>query len=393
MTRSPAKAAPADPAAAASPQERPHRPLDAAAVRRVGRAIGELRRGTPLVLTGNGAAALVLATETAETETLDLLVDTAKDFPGLTVTAARARALGLDLPGDARAMRLALAATDPATAVRQALALADPSRIEAGEPPHVEQAVAAAPLDLQALVLAKQAQLLPAALVAEIPEAAVADLERTHGLIAVTAEEVEAFRAQAAADVRQIAEARVPLAAAEDARVHAFRPRDGGPEHFAIVIGTPNPGSPVLTRLHSECFTGDLLGSLRCDCGEQLRGAIEAIAEAGSGVLLYLAQEGRGIGLVNKLRAYRLQDAGADTLEANTTLGFDADERIYLPAAEILRQLGFQQVRLLTNNPDKVAALAACGIEVTERVPHHFPSNDHNELYLSTKARRFGHLY
>src|SRR5690606_3029352 len=150
---------------------------------------------------------------------------------------------------------------------------------------------------------------------------------------------------------------------------------------------------PVLTRLHSECFTGDLLGSLRCDCGDQLRGAIAEIARHGSGLLLYLAQEGRGIGLVNKLRAYRLQDGGADTLEANLQLGFDADERVYLPAAEMLRRLGFQRVRLMTNNPEKVAALARCGIAVVERVPHVFPANGHNDHYLRTKATKFGHMF
>jgi GTP cyclohydrolase II len=149
----------------------------------------------------------------------------------------------------------------------------------------------------------------------------------------------------------------------------------------------------VLARLHSECFTGDLLASLRCDCGDQLRGAIDKIAEAGSGVLVYLAQEGRGIGLVNKLRAYQLQDDGFDTIGANEQLGFDADERVYLPAAEILRDLGYSQVRLLTNNPEKVAALARCGITVVERVPHVFPANAHNEEYLRTKATRGGHLF
>jgi GTP cyclohydrolase II len=172
----------------------------------------------------------------------------------------------------------------------------------------------------------------------------------------------------------------------------AFRPSDGGNEHLAILIGDPDRQAPVLVRLHSECFTGDLLGSLRCDCGDQLRGAIAAIAAAGGGVLLYLAQEGRGIGLVNKLRAYELQDEGFDTIDANEQLGFDADERVYLPAAEMLRQLRFGQVRLLTNNPQKVAALERCGIAVVERVPHAFPANGHNERYLRTKATRSGHL-
>jgi len=148
----------------------------------------------------------------------------------------------------------------------------------------------------------------------------------------------------------------------------------------------------VLARIHSECFTGDLLGSLRCDCGDQLRGAIAEIGKQGQGILLYLAQEGRGIGLVNKLRAYRLQDSGADTAEANRQLGFEADERIYLPAAEMLRQLGYSQVRLLTNNPAKVEGLRRCGVAVTERVPHIFPANEHNDRYLAAKVARLGHV-
>ena len=156
---------------------------------------------------------------------------------------------------------------------------------------------------------------------------------------------------------------------------------------------SPDPAGPVLTRIHSECFTGDLLGSLRCDCGDQLRGAIAELARAGSGVLVYLAQEGRGIGLVNKLRAYELQDRGFDTIDANEQLGFDADERVYLPAARMLRHLGFGRVRLMTNNPAKVEALERCGVAVAERVPHAFPANRHNELYLRTKVVKGGHLF
>ena len=201
------------------------------------------------------------------------------------------------------------------------------------------------------------------------------------------------FRRDAAtAGIERVAEARVPLTDAENARLIAFRPRDGGGEHLAIVIGAPDPASPVLVRLHSACFTGDFLASLRCDCGDQLRGAIAAIADAGGGVLLYLAQEGRGIGLVNKLRAYQLQDSGFDTLDANEQLGFDADERVYLPAAEMLRQLGFATIKLMTNNPEKVAALERYGIRIAERVPHAYPSNGHNERYLRTKAIRSGHF-
>jgi GTP cyclohydrolase II len=203
---------------------------------------------------------------------------------------------------------------------------------------------------------------------------------------------------QRMADTLQLAvRASVPLEGAEHAELAAFRPKDGGPEHYAVIIGPKgapalSPPGPVLTRLHSECFTGDFLGSLKCDCGDQLRGAVQAIAEAGGGVLLYLAQEGRGIGLMNKLRAYRLQDEGFDTMQANQRLGFADDERLYDVAARMLKLLGYSKVRLLTNNPDKVRALEAAGIEVAERVPHAFPENAHNRDYLRVKAQKGGHL-
>jgi GTP cyclohydrolase II len=196
----------------------------------------------------------------------------------------------------------------------------------------------------------------------------------------------------AAAGLRQVASARVPLENAADTRVIAFRTEGSALEHLAIVVGQPEKSSAPLVRVHSECFTGDLLGSLRCDCGPQLRGAIARMAEEGAGVLLYLAQEGRNIGLVNKLRAYTLQDRGLDTLDANRALGWGADERNFLIAATMLEALGIARIRLLTNNPDKIAALTACGIEVVGREAHSFAPNGENDHYLATKAERFGHL-
>ncbi len=372
----------------AKPATSPDTP-DQRALRQIDRAITDVRRGG-LVLLRDGAAALALqAAEAVTPESLERLKALPGETLSLVLTRRRAAALGLAEPasGKGGAVLLPLAADQAAEELRD---LADPSAATTGRAP-MGAAVEAAGAANAAVELVKLARLLPAVVVAAVsPRAALLIAER-EGLMLLEAAEVLAYHAVAAHSLRPVSEARVPLSGAENTRIIAFRPSDGGIEHLAILIGDPDPKAPVLARLHSECFTGDLLASLRCDCGDQLRGAIAEIARAGSGVLLYLAQEGRGIGLVNKLRAYELQDAGLDTFDANEQLGFDADERVYLPAAEMLRQLGFSRVRLLTNNPEKVAALTRCGIEVVERVPHVFPANDHNERYLRTKATRSGH--
>jgi GTP cyclohydrolase II len=184
--------------------------------------------------------------------------------------------------------------------------------------------------------------------------------------------------------------ARLPIAQADKAEIVAFRSTGDPAEHVALLIGQPT-GAPPLVRLHSECLTGDVLGSLKCDCGPQLGGAIEAIAASGWGILLYLRQEGRGIGLINKLRAYALQDQGFDTVDANLRLGFGDDERSFAVAALMLEALGQNAVRLLTNNPRKVAGLEAAGIAVAERVPLQRGRNPHNQAYLDTKRSRSGH--
>jgi GTP cyclohydrolase II len=360
----------------------PHR-LPSEALVTVNRAIAEIRRGGMVCLTEAGQpVALMLAAEAATDSCLQRLAEGSGAPPRRARRGRRAQALGLDTDrtvvlvesvGETLTAPLAARVADPLAPGRPIGGLAI---VETPSPVWAEAAVA----------LVKQARLLPVAL------AAVARLLPA-GLLAVDVRAVLDHARQSALALRRVAEARIPLADAEDCRVVAFRPADGGIEHLALVIGQPDREAPVLTRLHSECFTGDLLGSLRCDCGDQLKGAIAAIAKAGGGVLLYLAQEGRGIGLVNKLRAYNLQDDGLDTLDANLQLGFDDDERIYLPAAEMLRLLGIAQVRLMTNNPAKVEGLTRHGVAVTERVPHVFPANDHNRRYLSTKAARSGHIF
>ncbi|MEZ5538882.1 MAG: GTP cyclohydrolase II [Pseudomonadales bacterium] len=177
-----------------------------------------------------------------------------------------------------------------------------------------------------------------------------------------------------------------------DFTLHGFEDSDTQQEHIALTMGDVSDGSPVLARIHSECLTGDVLHSLRCDCGAQLNAAMQAIAEEGRGVLLYLRQEGRGIGLVNKIRAYHLQDQGADTVEANKQLGFEADLRQYDMLNTMLSHLGVRKLRLMTNNPRKLAALEAAGITIEERIPLQVGVNPHNRQYLATKAGKLGHL-
>jgi GTP cyclohydrolase II len=174
--------------------------------------------------------------------------------------------------------------------------------------------------------------------------------------------------------------------------LHAFVEHATGKEHLAMVLGDIGNGEPVLARVHSECLTGDVLFSQRCDCGAQLEGALKKIADEGRGVLLYLRQEGRGIGLVNKIRAYRLQEAGADTVEANLQLGFHADARNYELCKPMLAQFGVRKLRLMTNNPRKIDALAKLGLEVVERVPLLVNRNAFNNNYLNTKAAKLGHM-
>ncbi|HEX6010709.1 MAG TPA: GTP cyclohydrolase II [Geminicoccaceae bacterium] len=303
----------------------------------------------------------------------------------LVLTGQRLLSLGVSADADG-SYTIELPGTDgqPATVAM----LADPTAPVA---PAVAAALALAartarPEALAAVELCKLAGLLPAAVL--LPGGTVRPGETTP----VPLGAVMAYRRLSASTLKPVSEARVPLADAEDVRIVAFRPADGGPEQFAILVGEPEKHTAPLARLHSECFTGDFLGSLRCDCGDQLRGAIRRMAHEGAGVLLYLAQEGRGIGLANKLRAYALQDRGLDTVDANHHLGFGNDERDFRAAATMLRHLGIGRVRLLTNNPAKIAQLGQHGIDVAGRVPHIIEANAHNRGYLLAKARRSGHM-
>lgn len=341
-----------------------------------------LRRGRAV---GVGGLA-ILSAELADADALAALEAHAR--AGLIITARRAAVLNL-------ANQIAAAAPDPEPVwvdrpdwldLPGSRAVADPV-LDLATPfkgPFRTRALAGDAASARAAIaLVKHAGLIPA--VYAVPLAGMAPA------ILCPAEAAMALP-PAQARVHVSSRARLPLASAEDCQVVAFRPADGGPEHLALMIGDPDARQPVLARIHSSCLTGDVLGSLKCDCGPQLHAAIAAIAaNPGGGILLYLQQEGRGIGLLNKLRAYALQDQGWDTVDANTRLGFEPDERDFSLAAAMFKALGVNSVALMTNNPLKVEGLAAHGFAVS-RVAHDMPPNTHNAHYLATKRDRQGHM-
>jgi GTP cyclohydrolase II len=341
--------------------------------------IAALRSGRPLRINGPRPVA-ILAVETASQELLDL-VDPERRA-GLLISCERAAALNLANERNAAdpGAPVVIAHADWLD-VATALAIADPGRDLDRPPSGPLQPVAldCAETGRAALDLARLAGLLPALW--------LLDPKTTD--LTVSIDDIIHERKQPAVEI--VARAKLPLDDMPPTQIVAFRATDDGQQHVALVIGAFG-GEPPLVRLHSECLTGDVFGSLKCDCGPQLKEALHIIGGSGGGVLLYLRQEGRGIGLANKIRAYALQDRGLDTVDANQRLGFADDERDYGHAAAMLRSLGIDEVRLLTNNPVKVAGLEAAGIKVAERVPHHMPTNPHNAEYLATKRKRSGHL-
>lgn len=350
------------------------------------RAAFSLRRGDTVVIktqTGNYA---LCAAEGLEEQTLAKLQAPGRPDWHLIITGQRAVRIGFEVQAQDSVYQLKAKKPISTETLQD---LINPTRaIE----PQANQTVnwdvsAGAHIDGAAILLLKHARLLPAGILLALSQNTILNA------VEINETDIRAGISEQSDSLRIVSRARVPLEDAEDVQIVSFRPHDGSIEHLAIIVGKPDPNQPVLIRLHSECFTGDLLGSLRCDCGSQLRGAISLMAATEGGILLYLAQEGRGIGLVNKLRAYQLQDAGLDTVDANFDLGFEEDERDYAPAVQMLKHLNVRQVRVLTNNPRKVNALTRLGVNVIERVAHVFPANRHNRGYLMTKGTRGGHLF
>ncbi|NKI33981.1 GTP cyclohydrolase II RibA [Wenzhouxiangella sp. XN79A] len=349
------------------------------------RAVFDLRRGLPVLIRAADGDRVAYPVERGSA-LLDALEPAEDAALALVLRRPRLAALGLPADDDARLParlrgpiardRLAAWATGDGRPADDAFGPLEP----------------AGSADRAALALMRRARLIPAAITGPVTPELEALAERGP-LLRVEATEAADCADQAADRVRRVSEAPVPLADAPDSRFVLFREADGLREHIAVVIGQPESWpDPVPVRLHSACLTGDLFGSLRCDCGEQLRNAVATIARLGGGVLLYLDQEGRGIGLANKLRAYTLQDAGHDTVDADGLLGFHHDERRFASAASMLESVGVKRCRLLTNNPSKIEALTAHGIEVHAREAVYGRLTEQNRRYLSAKAERSGHL-
>jgi GTP cyclohydrolase II len=346
----------------------------------VKRGLAEFRSGRPVVFSSETAKFLIAlpvdGLDEARLHAFEHLCAPAQ--LRLVVTARRARALGIESDGP---VALKLANGIDAAAIYSLVADADPDESAALEGAADERAAAA-------IELAKIAQRLPALLVADLVSPTAALIEPP--LIVVGAEAVMKFRRDDVHSLEIAGEAKVPLQGGLSTRFVVFRDAVGGGS-AAVIVGEPDFSKPVPVRLHSACLTGDVFGSSRCDCGDQLRLATKRLNEEGGGVILYLEQEGRGLGLANKMRAYALQDAGLDTVDANTTLGFDDDERDYGIAAQMLQKLGCTRIYLMTNNPAKLDGLTGLGIEIVGRKPLHAPINAHNRRYMTAKAMRAGH--
>ena len=342
----------------------------------VERAIAEVRAGRPVRLSDGARGIVLVNVEALDPATADSFEALGGGAARLVLPAPRLRHLGLERT---EAGVVALPRIDINRI--QTLSLEAEARIDAPVGP--ASALCAGALELLALAL-----VLPAAVIVPGEEADT----RLPGLLGTTLGDVLAYRAARVAELRIIGRAPVPLEGATETEFVVFRGGEGLRDQVAIVIGKPDFSKPVTVRLHSACLTGDLFGSLKCDCGDQLRHTARFMAENGGGVLLYLDQEGRANGLSNKIRAYALQARGYDTYDADEVIGFDHDQRHFDFAAEMLKQLGVRQVRVMTNNPVKISALEAAGLDVVADQRILGRKNDHNVRYLASKRDRAGHL-
>lgn len=339
-------------------------------IQKIEHALLDLRHGRPVLLKTPARTIAVLAAEEANTENITL-------FPKPITIITKNRAQYLFNTPAPQAIE-----NSDITTIHQ-LAGTTLNTSYTGTTRNAKE------IEQQALELIKLTELLPAAIISTTIE-----LLEQGRCTTVTPDDITHYKTNITVTLTQAVEAPLTLKHAPNASIIAFRPNTGGREHYAIIIGDARNSAAPLVRVHSSCYTGDLLGSLACDCGDQLQSAIQQMGEhKEGGIILYLLQEGRGIGLTNKLRTYQLQHHGLDTVEANENLGFEDDQRLFLPAAKMLQELGINTISLLTNNPRKAKGLEQHHITVNQCIPHIMQTNKHNVDYLATKEKKLGHTF
>jgi GTP cyclohydrolase II len=342
----------------------------------VERAIAEFRNARPVLIENAHTCALAIGVEDLDAQTCRRIELVAGGNARLILPAARLRRLGLDRHDHGA---IALPVVD--TQRIETLARRIDARIDA-------PVRSVSEIDLDALELARLSLVSPAIIVVPLPEG----MEKDAAILRVSSADLRAYRRNSARLLRIASRAPVPLEGAHDTEFVVFRGGEGMRDQVAIIVGKPDLTKPVFVRLHSACLTGDLFGSLKCDCGDQLRGAVRSMSKGDGGILLYLDQEGRGNGISNKIRAYKLQSEGFDTYEADEALGFDLDQRRFDFAAQMLKQLGVSSVRILTNNPQKIEALQEAGLGVVSDERSIGRSTPENVRYLASKRDKAGHL-
>lgn len=366
---------------------------------KIGRSISELRRGGQVVVSDSktGMSVLLKAAEMIESDTVNELSVITSSRPSIIISSNRANALNLDSNNFPCSITI-----DKDWTIDDVLSICMP--LHKHKKPNLNGVIFEKQNNITSicLLLLRQARLLPAGLISIVSNVEIENLSEwanKKNIIYIEDEDIKSFEKINAESLSIAVRTKVPLEATEKCEIVVFRPKDGGNEHFCLLIGKSRyalsdinyPHNP-LVRIHSQCITGDILDSLKCDCGQQLKNSIKLMAKADEGILIYLAQEGRDIGLLNKLRAYTLQDVGMDTVEANLNLGFNDDERLYYPVKEMLNLLGVESIKLITNNPKKIMHMETLGINVSERIPIKITPNKHNKKYLNTKSSKSGHL-
>jgi len=366
---------------------------------KIERAISELRRGGKIVISDNntGVSIVLFAAELIEKGTIEEISQATLSRPSIILSSNRASAIGIRINNQPCSILVQRNWTET-DVLSLCMPLIDHPK------PKINGVISENnKIVSSCLLILRQARLLPAGLMSIISNVSLDDINHwsfKNDLINIDANDIQFYETSNSNKLTMSVKAKVPISYTDNCEIVIFRPKDGGDEHFCLIFGkTRNVNNDInhdcnntLVRIHSQCITGDILESLKCDCGQQLKESIKLMANANEGLLIYLAQEGRDIGLLNKLRAYSLQETGMDTVEANEALGFNDDERLYYPAKEILSQFNINKVKLITNNPKKVEHMSNLGINVTERIPIKIDANKHNKKYLETKSKKSGHF-